>query len=237
MENKLSYSRLKALLKSPKALTEYLAKKQEPTPAMQFGTAVHAYILEPQVFAAHYIVAPEIDRRTKAGKEAWQALQDTGKTILSASDFEDIKLYAANVAALPTAKDYLANALAFEELIECKLQTKNFGEFDFAARLDVRGTDYIIDLKTCQDASPQGFRRAMYKEKYHLQAALYSLLFPKHEFMFLAVDTHAAMLYRVGKETMQDGLQLLHFALNRFKDCQALGWDYAYNVDGDIYEI
>lgn len=43
----------------------------EPTDAMRLGTAVHTLTLEADQFEARYAVAPAVDRRYKAGKEAW----------------------------------------------------------------------------------------------------------------------------------------------------------------------
>ena len=53
----------------------------EPTAAMQLGSLVHTLLLEPDD-AAKLVVAPKVDRRTKAGKEEWQAFGLVGLATL-----------------------------------------------------------------------------------------------------------------------------------------------------------
>ncbi len=45
-----------------------------PSDAMKLGTAVHTGLLEPELWDS-VLCAPKVDRRTKAGKEAWAAFQ------------------------------------------------------------------------------------------------------------------------------------------------------------------
>lgn len=52
----LSFSSLKAFGKSPKHFIQYKLEKFEPTPAMKFGTLVHAAILEPDKFDNDFVV-------------------------------------------------------------------------------------------------------------------------------------------------------------------------------------
>ena len=40
-----------------------------PSPAMALGSALHCLVLDEQSFNRDYIVAPKVDRRTKAGKQ------------------------------------------------------------------------------------------------------------------------------------------------------------------------
>ncbi|MEZ4179884.1 PD-(D/E)XK nuclease-like domain-containing protein, partial [Salmonella enterica] len=56
--------------------------------AMEFGTSFHTQVLEPERFAAEYVVKPKFDLRTNVGKEgsaAWDAA-NPGKTIISEAD-------------------------------------------------------------------------------------------------------------------------------------------------------
>lgn len=65
------------------------------------------------------------------------------------------------------------------------------------------GSFRMIDLKSCRDASPQGFRRACLKHRYWLQDAHYSLgVEYEHcqtvsEFLFIAVEKEPPYLCRV----------------------------------------
>src|SRR5690606_26886762 len=61
--------------RSPAHARQYMLTPPEPTPAMVLGAAIHAAILQPDVFARQYVRAPELDRRTRAGREAWEQLE------------------------------------------------------------------------------------------------------------------------------------------------------------------
>ena len=55
----ISHSGIVKLLKSPEHYLQYKIGGDEPTPAMEFGSAFHAFILEPELFAATYSVVDE----------------------------------------------------------------------------------------------------------------------------------------------------------------------------------
>ena len=66
----VSVSGLKQILRSPAHFQAYLqGLTRKETPSMFMGTAIHARLLEPEVYAAEYVVAPEADKRTKEWKE------------------------------------------------------------------------------------------------------------------------------------------------------------------------
>ena len=70
--------------KSPAHFKYWLDNKPEPTAAMQLGSAIHSAILTPLEFTKNYVVAPDIDKRTKAGKEAWaKFVEENTKTIIT----------------------------------------------------------------------------------------------------------------------------------------------------------
>jgi len=56
------------------------------SPAMSLGTALHAAILEPENDLAQAVVSPDIDKRSKAGKEEHAAfeLANQGRCIINA---------------------------------------------------------------------------------------------------------------------------------------------------------
>jgi len=86
----ISHSGIVKLLKSPEHYMQYKIGGEEPTPAMEFGSAFHAFILEPEVFAKNYVLAPKFDKRTKDGKESaakWDE-ENVGKTPLAADQIE-----------------------------------------------------------------------------------------------------------------------------------------------------
>ena len=90
----ISASGLKLISRSP---AHYKYSVREETLAMRRGSATHCKVFEPDQFENRYAVAPECDKRTKAGKETWAELEASGKIILSADEYEQVTNMAASV--------------------------------------------------------------------------------------------------------------------------------------------
>jgi len=56
----ISHSGIVKLLKSPEHYMQYKNGEDESTPAMEFGSAFHAFTLETKLFAAVYSVVDEV---------------------------------------------------------------------------------------------------------------------------------------------------------------------------------
>lgn len=67
----VSSTDLKHLMRSPAHFKYWKEHPQEDTPALLFGRASHKYMLEKDDFFNEFAVVPNIDRRTKAGKEEY----------------------------------------------------------------------------------------------------------------------------------------------------------------------
>ena len=89
----VSSTDLKRIAKSPAHFRYWKDNPQEDTPALLFGRAVHKYALEKDDFFSEFAVAPNVDRRTKAGKEEFALFEAecVGKDVITADDFEKIK--------------------------------------------------------------------------------------------------------------------------------------------------
>lgn len=167
-------STLWAMRRSPAHYRWLLDNPSPDTAALKLGRAVHAAVLTPEIFASDYAVVPDgIDRRTKSGKEAYEAfiLSSAGKEILSADDAELARAIAAAVAASDDAMELLQGTerevpLFWDDQetgLRCKCRVDAFSA--------ERGI--MIDLKTCTDASTEAFTREALKFGYHVQAAHY----------------------------------------------------------------
>ena len=91
---------------SPEKFRYFLDHPMEQTPAMAFGAACHKAILEPDDWGNEYAKAPNVDRRTKAGKEEWEAFvtANEGKTIISQDDVDVIEAMETALIKCPLAK-------------------------------------------------------------------------------------------------------------------------------------
>lgn len=144
--------------------------RQVKSKALDFGSASHCYLLEPEHYETRYAVAPIVDRRTKAGKAEYAdfVADSVGKTVITADDDALIK---AMISALKASKAApLFKGGAAEQLA--------IWERDGIAKrclFDYINIDqgYVVDYKTTDDASQRGFINACRKYGYHLQSAHY----------------------------------------------------------------
>lgn len=147
---------------------------EEPTPALIFGAVVHKLLLEPETFDEEYAVAPEVDRRTKDGKESYSKFltESAGKTVISQADYD--KAVAMVRAAY--------NAPYVSKLLEGEHEKPFYWEDDLTGekckcRLDcltyVDDKPVIVDYKTTADASTETFIRTAINYGYDFQAGMY----------------------------------------------------------------
>jgi exodeoxyribonuclease VIII len=194
----LSASGAKQLLRSP---AHYLASKEqqrEPTPAMRFGTLVHAMVLEPHIVDQEFAAMPKVDRRTSVGKQQAElfAATNAGMTVIDMDDFQRAQKVAEAVRSHHLYNDLLKGAS-----VEQSFRWEQHG-VPCKARMDAIHGGMIVDLKTTQDASPDGFAKTLAGLKYYVQAAHYldgyahSTGFEADRFVFIAVETEAP--YAIG---------------------------------------
>ncbi|EDV5503464.1 exonuclease VIII, partial [Salmonella enterica subsp. enterica] len=135
----------------------------------------HCRVLEPEEFSKRFIIAPEFNRRTSAGKEEEKTFLEecarTGRTVLTAEEGRKIELMYQSVMALPLGQwlvesaGYAESSVYWEDpetgiLCRCR-PDKIIPEFH-----------WIMDVKTTADI--QRFRTAYYDYRYHVQDAFYS---------------------------------------------------------------
>lgn len=204
---------------------EWRANPPEPTPALIVGAAFHCRVLEPARYQEDYPVAPEVDRRTKAGKEAYALfeLDNGGKTVLTAVQAEQIEAMAKSVFDHPIAPKLLVDGDAEQSFfwidkrtgIHCKCRP------DF-----LRHDKIIVDLKTTDDASYDAFVRKICSYRYHAQGALYldgvsEVLGERHEtFLFIVVEKdapYAVAIYRLDTDPIKVGRIAYENNLDRIK--------------------
>lgn len=225
----LSYSQLKAFAKSPNHYLAYLRQDFKPTAKMQLGTAVHTFVLEPDQWAHRYMVQAKADRRTTAGKElaAQQDAELNGRTPISMEDFGTIQRIAEAIER---------NRFAMSILRDSKRETVMEGEIKgylFKAVADIWNGAVVADLKTCEDASPDGFQRAAYNLDYHMQAAIYRLLFDAQEFYWIAAETaspYNVQVYQQSAAAKAQGTERLLQILHKFDEWDGSAEGYSDDI-------
>ena len=214
----LSFSALRAFSKSPNHYLEYERKKAEggdPSPAMHFGRLAHSLVLEPEKFGKDWAVAPQCDRRTKAGKATWADFLEsaTGREVASFDDFKRAKAVAESVSAHPES-ERLFSGSKFEKKLNGKI-----GGFEFLGFADISGADFIVDLKTTRDASHHAFQRDAFNGLYHIQAAIYLKLTGLENYYIIAAESVAPYnvgIFEMDSEMIARGFELLEDLIFNF---------------------
>ncbi|EEW3359058.1 exodeoxyribonuclease VIII [Escherichia coli] len=214
----------------------YLWRKNAPvdttkTKTLDLGTAFHCRVLEPEEFSNRFIVAPEFNRRTNAGKEEEKAFlmecASTGKTVITAEEGRKIELMYQSVMALPLGQwlvesaGHAESSIYWEDpetAILCRCRPdKIIPEFH-----------WIMDVKTTADI--QRFKTAYYDYRYHVQDAFYSDGYEAQfgvqpTFVFLVASTtiecgrYPVEIFMMGEEAKLAGQLEYHRNLRTLADC------------------
>lgn len=146
-------------------------KPREQTRPMQIGSAIHAAILEPEVFAREYMMLPEIkDRRQAEYKQAVKAYGP--EKVFTADDCDNIdniqKAVWGNAEASVLLKgEGFCELSGFVKDPETGVMCRH--RFD---KLNVE-QGWAVDVKKTQDVREFEFSKSIYNYRYHVQAAFY----------------------------------------------------------------
>lgn len=146
----------------------------EDTPALTFGTALHMAALEPERFAREYVVEPDFGdcrfKENKATRDAWR-LAHASRTLITAADMATLLGMQASLRRHPVAGPMLERSARELTLRWTDRETG----LACKARADLHDDELAVggDLKSAEDASWAGFRRASENYRYHWQDGFY----------------------------------------------------------------
>ena len=238
----ISVSGLKKLKVSPAHYKE--AEIITPTDAMKFGSAYHAYVLEPDKFEQEYYIFDDHSicevlngkgykspRSTKAYKE-WEESEMRvigDKSVIKQEEFERIKAMKDRLFSHPYAKMLITNGEAetgYAGTIETSIGAINI---KFKPDYIKAGKHIVVDLKTTTDASIDGFTRSAVDNDYHIQAAFYSDMIEHitgdkmgQTFVFIAqekIRPYAFNLFECSPQFISQGRYEYELLLQLYKYC------------------
>lgn len=225
----ISSSNIKQLLKSPAHYQHNNQFQTEPTAAMKLGTITHTAVFEPDRYVKEVKAAPACDRRTKAGKEAYNAFMEGCPAGCEIIPEQDAVLVNAMAASVRSAVD----------LRGCEAEMSGLLELDdypgvlAKIRPDAMKGSIMYDLKTCEDASRPAAMYAIKKYGYHISATwyqdvAYALDRDIDQFVWIFVEKrppYAVALYSMGSGMMATAREKIVIALERYQECkQADHW-------------
>ena len=234
----ISRSQLWKMSESPEKFLYAIQNTEEPAPSLLFGQIVHKLVLQNEDFASEYAVwNPEVDRRTKEGKEQWIKFQEEseGKQIININDFWSATYMANTVFQNSFAKKLLAgeHEVPFfwaDEMTgsECKCRCDCLTE--------IGDQLYIVDYKSTTDASERAFQRDVFKFGYAFQAAMYSEGVKVNtgrtpKFVFIAQEKTAPYsinIFETDDAVVTYGYDQFRQFIGMYKDCMETGNFYGY---------
>ena len=219
----LSASDIKTLLENPHKFKIGFKKPQSDN--LSLGSVVHSLILEKDNFSRDFLIMPELNLRTKEGKEVK----------------EQLELQALNEKKTLIKNDIYTQALdiveSFQKTKVAKLFNNGLSEVSIFGEIDGRACkcrpDYylkekniILDLKTTSiegGASADGFTKIMANFKYYIQAAFYLQLTGAEEFYFVVLETsepYMVGVYKLDIQALEFGLSEIKRAFKTYDDLE-----------------
>lgn len=198
----------------------------EPSSAMVMGNLVHTMVLEPHKFDAEFVLRPQMDRRTNAGKMAFNAFTMSlqGRQGVTYEQVEE-----ADAIQKAIRNQSLCGAL----LMDCKIEqsiyfTHEGTGIQCKVRPDAWNNTIVVDLKTTNDASFRAFQSSAFKYGYFLQAGmihqgLASIGLSLEKFVFMVAEKespHAVALYVLDDEAIDFGVNQFNTLIESFAQCQ-----------------
>lgn len=243
----ISKSGLSLILKSPLHYwNRYLnpwREEQTITPALFNGTAIHAALFEPEVFAKTYIFFDDTEKCKEIGGKSprattkykdWYAefiANIPDKKILDMDQKTMITKIVTAVKSRPIEAGLLAEGWCEKTLM--------FVEPETGAPVKVRpdwiaANGFIVDFKSTEDASPEEFGKSCANYDYDIQAALYTdgytQVFGKapEGFIFIAGEKSAPNgvgIYFATNEMIELGRRKYKDACRTYMECKkTMSW-------------
>lgn len=202
---------------------------------MILGTLIHAQALEGRI---EYAVGPQVDRRTRIGKETWEAfcLENAGKEVVNEEEGARIEGAVSAAEVLLADLGFNAKTATEEQMewVEASLfwEDKEHPGLQFKGRPDLiippagKGLPWtIVDLKTTSDFFK--FRRKFFDLNYDRQACWYTWGLQQLgkisvQFKFVVVDTeqpHFGQIVTLDDLAFSYTENLMHNSLRQFRFC------------------
>lgn len=234
--------------KSPLHFRYAMDHEREETPALLFGRAAHSMILTPECFGLDYEIAPDVDRRTKAGKAEYQDFLDyceeCGKEPISAKDAEIIKKMHTAICQSEQAYKLLTTGEHEKEFYWTDDMTRERCKCKVDCITEYNGLPYVVDYKTTDSCEDGHFERTARKYGYQFQAGMYcegvfQNTLEEHRFAFVAqekTEPYAVRVYLCDPEWVHRGYDKFRELIGIYHRCKETGNWYGYE-QADLVEV
>ena len=245
----LTKSGLMELRRSPAHFWHWMTSPSgDSTTAMNVGTATHTLVFEPHKWAEEICVIPADapKKPTKAQIDAKKPSDETVASIKWWDEFNSTKKGRATITAEQEmeVREMAAMVLANDEVAALINHPSAKTEVSIVSVEKVKGLDIVckgrcdlitmdgttmVDLKTCLDASPEGFGKSFMKMGYWMQAAHYMAIaraggMKIEKFIFVAVEKerpYSTALYTLDDASLEKAFKIRQRLMENLSDCIA----------------
>lgn len=208
----------------------------ESTKAKDIGDVFHSALLQPDI-EKKIAVRPSTwkDYKTRDAQDWRKQQESNGMIVLTEQEVSVIQAMVKSVKEDPDAGPLLVKGVAEQSIYSIHEETgiMRKGRVDWLPdkSLFSNGVYPQVDIKSCEDASEDGFRYAIRKYKYYRQAGYYHSIMqaidPRHVFIFIAVEKEPPYLvnvFQLDELDLARGEYESNEALRFYKQCQDSGW-------------
>ena len=233
----ISRSELFKISESPEKFKYYQEHPEAPTPALIFGQLLHAMALQPETVNDLFAVAPNVDRRTKMGKEAFAEFEASAenKTVVTSDMYQQ----ASEMCEALNQNEFV------KKLLKGEKEKVFFWDDDLTGepckcRVDclteLNSDLIVVDLKTTENAETDAFMRSAIKYGYDFQSAMYNKgvemnTVKKPIFVFIAIEKkppYAINILQADELFVRRGYDLFREYIGIYHDCKQTGNFYGY---------
>lgn len=233
----ISRSELFKISESPEKFKYYQDHPEEPTPSLIFGQLFHAMALQPETVAEQFAVAPNVDRRTKVGKEVFAQFEAEAenKTVVTADMYQQ---------ATEMCEALMRNEFV-QKLLKGEKEKVFFWNDDLTGEPCKCRTDcltelgdnlIVVDLKSTENAETEAFMKSATKYGYDFQSAMYSKGVEVNEgkktlFVFIAIEKkppYAINILQADELLIRRGYDLFREYIGIYHECKQTDnwWGY-----------
>jgi hypothetical protein len=240
----LSCSMLKPLLTSPAHFQANLYNSMKATKAMDFGSLVHALVLEPRQVGSDFSVYPGIaDGRSRDYKDFLE--QHCGRLVVDEPTFSEActlaeKILHRVVFGRPFG-DYVREGIPEATIYAVEPTTG----LQLRTRVDLFHPEFTFDVKTTRHCDSRAFVRDAVDMHYDLQAFMYTFARSMYEgrakapFVFIAAESekpHSVHQVTAGESFMTNGAKKFQEVLAVYAACTQAGhWpDLSCDTEAEI---
>ena len=233
----ISRSELFLIGQSPEKFKYLQEHPESPTPALLFGQLFHTMALQPETVKDLFAIAPNVDRRTKAGKEVFAQFEAEAenKTVVPSDMYQQ----AQEMCEALKRNEFVQKLLAGEKEVAFFWDDDLTGE-PCKCRVDclteLGDNLIIVDLKSTENAETETFMRSAIKYGYDFQSAMYSKGVEVNKgkkplFVFIAIEKnppYAINILQADELFLRRGYDFFRELIGIFHDCKQTGNWYGY---------